>query len=67
LLLIVNNGDIASEFHLPVVGENSAWYRRLDTSLVGTPTPLDVLHCNEALQVGPRSLLLLESATAAAN
>jgi hypothetical protein len=65
LLLIVNNGDDGIEFHLPGLGEDGAWHRRIDTSLPEAATLLDVLHCSEALKVGPRSLLLLESASAA--
>ena len=65
LLLIVNNGDDRTEFHLPGLGEGCAWHRRIDTSRVEAPTPLDVLHCNEDLPIGSRSLLLLESASTA--
>jgi len=65
LLLIVNNGEDGTEFHLPRLGKESPWHRRIDTSMVEAPTPLDVLHCNEVLPVAPRSLVLLESASGA--
>jgi hypothetical protein len=65
LLLVVNNGEESIAFKLPELAAGSGWHRRIDTSATEVPSQPDLLRCNEELEIGPRSLLLLESASTA--
>jgi pullulanase/glycogen debranching enzyme len=65
LLLVLNNSDESIAFKLPELGADAGWQRRVDTVGVEAATEPDLLRCSEKVEVGPRSLLLLESTSAA--